>query len=315
MRSLVTGAAGFLGSHLVEHLLDRRAPVFAFARRPSPVLDRLAGAIRVFTGDVRDRDRLDRLVAEVRPDAIFHLAAQSLPVASWEAPAETFEVNVAGTLNLLDAVRRAGIDPAIVVCGSSAEYAPGRDGSPIPEDWPLTPSSPYGVSKLAQDHLARLYGEAHKLRIVRARPFFLIGPRKIGDVCSDFARRIVAIERGRTADLPVGNLEVVRDFLDARDGVAALATLAERGRPGEVYNVASGRGYRVRDVLGILTSLSRAPVRERADPSMLRPIDETVKIGDPRRLMALGWRPSRAIEQTLADILEYWRSADGPAAG
>lgn len=310
MRSLVTGAAGFLGSYLVEHLLGRRDSVAALTRRPSPFLDRLDGQIRVHTGDTLDRGSVSRLVGEVKPDRIFHLAARSLPAVSWEDPAGTFQVNVVGTLNLLDAVRLAGIDPVIVVVGSSAEYAPGRAEVPIPEDWPLAPASPYGVSKLAQDHLARLYGRAYPLRIVRVRPFFLVGPRKTGDVCSDLARRIVAIERGRSADLPVGNLEVVRDLLDVRDGVTAFATLAEQGRPGEVYNVASGRGYRIRDVLGMLKALARVPVRERVDPSKLRAIDEMVKIGDPARLVALGWRPSWVIERTLADILEYWRGTD-----
>jgi GDP-4-dehydro-6-deoxy-D-mannose reductase len=182
MKALVTGAAGFIGRYLVEHLLAEGHEVEALARRPGAFQD--SGPLRVHKGDVRDRDFLGRLVSEAKPEVIFHLAAQSLPLVSWDRPDETFEVNTGGTLNLFDALRAAHADPAIVVACSSAEYAPRPDGLPISEEWVLAPSSPYGVSKLAQDHLARLYAEAHGLRVVRARPFFLIGPRKERDVSS-----------------------------------------------------------------------------------------------------------------------------------
>ena len=172
------------------------------------------------------------------------------------------------------------------------------------------PSSPYAVSKLAQDHLGRLYHEFHGLKVVRCRPFFLIGPRKTGDAASDFAQGIVAIERGREEDLPVGNLDVVRDFLDVRDGVEAFWLLSQCGRAGDVYNVCSGQGYSLRDVLSVYRNLASVEVRERVDSGRIRPIEEMVKIGDSAKLNALGWSPRRPVPQTLKDILEYWREQE-----
>jgi GDP-4-dehydro-6-deoxy-D-mannose reductase len=174
------------------------------------------------------------------------------------------------------------------------------------------PSSPYAVSKLAQDHLGRLYHEAYGLKIVRCRPFFLIGPRKRGDVASDLARGVVAIERGLGEDLPVGRLDVVRDLLDVRDGVEALWLLANCGRMDEVYNICSGEGYNLQEVLSVYRKLAKVEVRERVDPSLIRPIDEMVKVGDSAKLRSLGWSPKRPIGQTLRDILEYWRQQEGP---
>lgn len=313
MRYLVTGAGGFIGVYLIEELLRRGVTVIATTRRPITGAPAGRAALTAVTGDLLDPDFTRTLVGEAKPDVIFHLAAQSLPVVSWERPAETFDINVRGTLNVLEAARRGDRRPMVVLCCSSAEYGPGRDETPITEDDPLVPSSPYGISKLAQDHLGRLYGEAYGLRVIRARPFFLIGPRKRRDVCSDIARHIVAIERGLERDLPVGNLDVVRDLLDVRDGASALCTLAERGRAGDVYNVASGRGHRLRAVLDMMKARARVPVVERLDPAKLRPVDEPVKIGDPAKLEALGWEPAYAIEATLTDILEYWRSRDGSA--
>lgn len=310
MRSLITGADGFIGSFLAEFLAGKGHEVCALAFTSNPVLEGLKDRIRLVHGDVLERGLLEKLLGEFKPEAVFHLAAQSLPGVSWEKPELTYRVNVLGTVSLLEAVRGAGLDPVIVVPGSSSEYAPGPDGRPIPETGEIQPSSLYAVSKLVQDHLGRLYHEHHGMRVVRARPFYLIGPRKKGDMSSDFARGVVAVERGRKEDLPVGNLDVVRDLLDVRDGVEAFWGLAERGVPGEVYNICSGRGHSAREVLGILKSMARVPVRERVDLAKLRPIEEMTKIGDPSKLMALGWQPVHPIRETLKDILEYWRTQE-----
>ena len=227
------------------------------------------------------------------PEVVFHLAAQSYPGVSWKQPAQTFEVNVLGTIFLFEEILARKLDPTIVVVCSSSEYAANRDGQPITEHGELVPSSPYAVSKLAQDHLSRLYHEFYGLRVIRCRPFFLIGPRKTGDAASDFARGIVAIERGRQEDLPVGNLDVVRDFLDVRDGVEAFWLLSQRGCLGDVYNVCSGRGYSLRDVISVYKNLASVEVRERLDLGRIRPIEEMVKVGDPTKLNALGWSPRR----------------------
>ncbi|HEY8241355.1 MAG TPA: GDP-mannose 4,6-dehydratase [Kiritimatiellia bacterium] len=291
MVSLVTGASGFIGSHLARHLRDRGHEVVAIARGETDILDE--GAVR-------------KLVASRKPDWIFHLAAQSLPRISWEQPARTFEVNVCGTINLFESVRAAGIDPRIVVFCSSSEYAPSERA--IPEDAPLAPWSPYAISKMAQDQLARLYHARYKLKIVRVRPFFITGPGKVGDVCSDLARRILAIEGGDEKAIAVGDLEIVRDIVDIRDAINAFLLLAERGEAGQVYNVATGQGYRIGDLVERLRAASGVRFETKADPSLLRPIDERVKIGDAAKLRKLGWVPAHTIDETLSDILDYWRN-------
>jgi GDP-4-dehydro-6-deoxy-D-mannose reductase len=314
MRCLVTGAAGFIGSHLVEFLVAEGHEVTATGRARTAALDE-AGAGFAFTrADLCDREAIGEVLDRARPEVVFHLAAQSYPNVSWKEPARTFEVNVLGTIGLFRAILERELGPVVVMPGSSSEYGPTPDGRPIGEDDPLVPSSPYAVSKLAQDQLGRLYHAYHGLHVVRCRPFFLIGPRKEGDAASDFARGVVAIEQGRADDLPVGNLDVVRDLLDVRDGALALWTLARRGRPGEVYNICSGAGCSLRDVLDVYKGLARAEVRERVDPARIRPIDEMVKVGDPARLMALGWSPRRPIHRTLEDILDYWRDREARRA-
>lgn len=301
MVALVTGSGGFIGSWLVDHLEGLGHKVVRLSRRDAnPV-------------DILDEQAVRGLVASARPEWIFHLAAQSLPGVSWADPAGTFRANIDGTVNLLEAVRAAGLAPSIIVAGSSSIYRQRADGLPIREDDPAGPLSPYAVSKLAEEHLSRVYAQKYRMRVMAVRPFFLIGPRKRGDVCSDFARGIVAVEKGRAPDLPVGNTRVVRDFLDVRDGVRAMVLIAEKGSPCGVYNICSGRGSEVGDVLQQFKRMSAVPVREREDASLMRPIDEAVKVGDPSRVKAMGWKPERSMEVTLKEILDYWRAEDRAA--
>ncbi len=309
MKCLVTGAEGFVGQYLVELLLRERQSVCALAYVPTAEMDALKSreSLRLVYGNILDRAQLDELIREERPDAVFHLAAQSLPGLSWEKPELTFRVNILGTVGLLESLRSQKLSPVVVMACSSGEYAASADPSPISEDHALGPSTPYAVSKTAQDLIGRLYHEVQGLRVIRVRPFYLIGPRKRGDVSSDFARGIVAVERGTQVRLRVGNLEAVRDLLDVRDGAEALWLLAQKGGPGEVYNICSGRGYRVRDVLEMLKGFAKAPVSEYTDEALLRPLDEAVKIGDPAKLSALGWRPRHDIRETLKEVLAYWR--------
>jgi GDP-4-dehydro-6-deoxy-D-mannose reductase len=303
MRVLVTGAGGFIGSHLVDHLLARGDDVVAFGRR------RLAPSrgLCSIEGEILDADFLERIIAENAPEEVYHLAAQSLPNVSWEQPGLTHRINVEGTLNVLGAVRKTGVGSRIVIASSSSIYAQNLGGEPIREDNPCRPASPYGVSKLAADHSARLQSERFGLNVVCARPFFIIGPRKTGDVCSDWARNIVAIERGDASELVVGNTDVVRDFLAVSDGVAAMIRIAEKGVSGESYNISSGVGWNLADVLETLVSMSKEKISTRVDPERVRPVDERIKIGDNRKLMALGWLPSSNVPEVLGEILNYWR--------
>jgi GDP-4-dehydro-6-deoxy-D-mannose reductase len=314
MKCFITGASGFIGSHLVEPLLMQGATVYALDRQPARFSGSLSGDLHFIECDILDRDSLFRSISTTRPDCVFHLAAQSLPKTSWEDPETTFRINVFGTLNLLDAIRAADISPIIEILCSSGEYAPSQDGTPIHEEHSLEPSSPYALSKIAEDHVSALYFKAYQMRILRVRPFFIIGPRKVGDVCSDLCRGIVAIERGQSTQLRVGNLDAVRDFLDVQDAVAALILIALRGIPGKVYNISSGVGHSIGDMLAELRRLSRVPIEVVPDPTLLRPLDEAVKIGDNSRLQDLGWRPSVHIRDSLSLILEYWRSENGQAS-
>ena len=212
MRCLVTGAGGLIGTYLIEFLLGQGHEVCALAHTPSPFLESLKGNLQIVHGDMVDRAFVGKLLKDRQPEIVFHLAAQSLPAVAWEKPEWTFRVNVLGTIHLFEEVRAQGINPLFVVACSSSEYAVSPGGRLITESDALEPSSLYAVSKMAQDHLSRLYHEVKGLRVVRARPFFLTGPRKTGDVASDFARGIVAVERGIRKDLPVGNLDIVRDL-------------------------------------------------------------------------------------------------------
>lgn len=305
---LITGCGGFIGSHLAEHLVEQGHAVYGTVSTGRENIEDLRERMTILEIDIRDKAGIRKVIAKIKPNWIFHLAAQSLPGVSWQNPELTFNINILGTLYLLDSVRDAALDPVIVVFCSSGEYAPVRPkGPPIKEDHLLEPSSPYALSKLVQDYLSLLYWRAYRMRIIRVRPFFVIGPRKTGDVSSDFARGIVAVERGEKDWLEVGNLEAVRDFVDVRDAVVAFELVAEQGKAGEVYNVCVGIGRRVGDVLATLLAHAQKRVEVRQDPGRLRPLDEPVKVGDNTKLRQLGWRPTIPLQRTLADILAFWR--------
>lgn len=306
---MITGIGGFLGSHLTDFLLSQGWEVKGVLRKDSRNIAHVHNGLALFRCDIANKTQIEDVVRSARPEVIFHLAAQSHPSLSWEEPEATFQANVLGTLNLLGAVQAAGLDPVLVVAGSSAEYGPKEpEETPIKEDAPLRPASPYGVSKAATSLLALLYRRAFGMRVVVARPFFVIGSRKSGDVCSDFARGVVAVEKGEQPSLKVGNLEAVRDLLDVEDAVRALWLLVQKGVPGEVYNICSGTGHKIETVLKLLVDMGTRQIPIESDPRRLRPVDEPAVIGDNARLRALGWVPQVALDQSLARILDYWRS-------
>lgn len=313
MRALITGITGFVGSHLAEHLLSQDIEVWGTYRWRSRTenVDHLLGRITLVECDLRDRSSVEHMIAAVRPDRIFHLAAQSFVPTSWNAPSETFITNVVSQINLFDAVRSAGLPARIQVACSSEEYGLVYPHEvPIRESNPLRPLSPYGVSKVAQDLLAYQYARSYGMHIVRTRTFNHSGPRR-GPVFveSNFAKQVAEAEAGlRPPVLEVGNLEARRDYTDVRDVVRAYHLALELCEPGEVYNIASGRAYSVRELAGIFLRLSRVPLQVRQDPARLRPSDVQILLGDAGRFRArTGWEPAIPFEQTLEDLLEYWR--------
>jgi len=310
-KCLITGCGGFIGSYLAEYLLQRDAAVYGIVHHDTKNLDHIKDKVTLFSCDIKDKDRVEAIVTEVKPDAIFHLAAQSRVEPSQPNPEKTFSINTLGTLSLLEAVRKAAINPVnpvIELACSSAEYGfSHQDEIPIDETHEFRPSSPYAVSKAAADLLGYFYWRAYHFPIIRVRLFNITGPRRMDDVCSDFTRGIVEIEKGHKDKLEPGNLEAIRDFTDVRDAVEALWRLVERGAPGEAYNLCSGRGYSMRQVLDMAISLSSCNIKVCPQQRKLRSIDDPVYIGDNSKLKRLGWEPQIPLERTLEDMLEHWR--------
>ena len=301
MRVLITGIQGFLGYYLSQYLQDMGVEVYGIQRRVKHDEDERA---RIYECDVVDETTLRQVVSKVSPSKIFHFAAQSIPLISWQEPVRTLEVNTIGTLNILKLVRELGLKARIVLFGSSSEYAATLE--PISEDHPLKPSSPYALSKISASMLCRLYYDAYAIDTIILRSFFIIGPRKTGDVCSSFARGIVDIERGKAKTLTVGNLQSVRDFLDIEDATRAFWLASEKGQAGDVYNVSSGKGTRIAEVLELLKSRALAEITVEQSQEV-RPMDNPVAIGRNDKIRSLGWAPTIRLEDSLSNILQYWR--------
>jgi GDP-4-dehydro-6-deoxy-D-mannose reductase len=312
VKVLVTGAAGFVAGHFIELLRTEEPDVEIFGiARPHGAPAEVPGRVTVIEADLLDAAGVDAAVALAQPDRVLHLAAQSSPQRSWSDPEGTLRTNVVGALNLLEAVRKLRTPPRVLLVGSAEEYGVVSPADvPLREDAPLRPNSPYAVSKIAQSYLGLQYTLVHRVPVIRTRTFHHTGPGRGEQFAeSSFARQIVEIERGgREPLLLVGNLDAVRDFADVRDVVRAYWALLDRGESGEVYNVCSGRGQRVRDLLDLLLKASGVRVDVRVDQKRLRPNDVPVMVGDPDRLRrATGWEARIPLDRTLRDLLNDWR--------
>jgi len=315
MRVLITGITGFAGSHLADYILANHpgVEVFGIVRwrsRMENVLH-IRDKVELIEADLKDLVSLQSCLAHIKPDRIFHLAAQSFVPASWKCPAETFAINAIGQINLFEAALSLKLTPRIQIAGSSEEYGQVfPDEIPMKETNPLRPLSPYAVSKVAQDMLGWQYFRSYGLPIVRTRGFNHTGPRR-GDVfvTSSFAKQIVEVEKGkRKPVIYVGNLEAKRDFTDVRDTVPAYWLSLEKGEPGEVYNIGSGKSVSMQEVLDTLLSLSKVKVKVEVDPKRLRPSDVPILLSDCTKFRKLtGWKPKIPFKQTMSDLLDYWR--------
>ncbi len=315
MKVLITGITGFAGSHLADYILDNHldAQVYGIIRWRSRMENilHIEDRIHLREADLKDLVSLKKCLAEVQPDRIFHLAAQSFVPTSWKCPAETFAINAVGQINLFEAILSLGISPKIQIAGSSEEYGlVNSDEVPMKETNPLRPLSPYAVSKVAQDLLGWQYFKSYGLKVIRTRGFNHTGPRR-GDVfiCSNFAKQIVEIEKQkREPVIYVGNLEARRDFTDVRDMVRAYWLCLEKGEPGDVYNLGSGKTYSIQEVLDMLLEISGVEVKIEVDPERLRPSDVPVLLADSSKFKQLSeWEPRISFNQSLQDLLEYWR--------
>jgi GDP-4-dehydro-6-deoxy-D-mannose reductase len=304
--TLVTGATGFAGWHLLSSL-DQRGTLVGCCR-PGGQPPKPGGRITWQGVDLTDRDSVISAVAETRPSRIFHIAGAPNVATSWSSAVSHLAVNALGTHHVLEAVRLRGEPCRVLVVSSGQIYRSSDD--PIDENAPLAPSTPYGLSKLAQDQLALNVARDERLDVVVARPFNHIGPgQQPGFAVSSFARQIARIERGlEPPTLRVGNLEARRDITDVRDVVRAYGRIMEGGTSGRAYNVCSGRSWRIRDLLHELLNLSSASIDVEIDAARFRRNDVPIVQGDGSRIRSeLDWTPTIRVEQTLRDTLEWWR--------
>ena len=314
MRVFVTGVAGFVG----RHLLETWGPGAEFHGADVPALDAVPGAESLRKRlasyralDITDAGATAAAVREVAPDAVVHLAAQSSGAASLLDPVGTYRVNALGSLHLLEAVRTGAPEAALLLVGSADAYGSGASDSLIREDAPLRPANPYGLSKAAQDALGELYAATYRTRVVRTRTFSHTGPgQRPQFALAAFAEQIARVDAGlQPPEIRVGNLDAVREYGDVRDVVAAYRALVERGEPGEAYNVCTGEGHRLRDLLDRLLALAGVRATVVSDPSRVRSRDVDHVVGDPIKIRArTGWMPRIPLERTLTDLYQDARA-------
>ncbi len=317
---LITGITGFVGSHLAEYILKEHKNIKIYGlvrwRSPKNNISTIIDKVNLCYGDLEDYTSLEKIISQVKPDVIFHLAAQSYVDFSFVAPMSTLSTNVIGTANLLEVIKtlksQIGYDPVIHICSSSEVYGQVvEDEIPIKETNPFRPASPYAVSKVGEDMLALQYFLSWKIKTIRTRMFTHEGPRR-GEVFapSNFAKQIAAIEAGKQkSSVMVGNLNSIRTFMDVRDAVKAYWLLVTKCTPGEVYNIGGVETMTIGEVLKKLVSFSKQKdIKIKVDPKRLRPSDVTLQIPSVEKfIQQTNWKPEIKFDQTLQDMLSYWR--------
>lgn len=310
----ITGACGFMGQHLTDFLIQKGYNVLSttFPERATTDISQLNKKATIIKCDVRDKKRVDSIVESFGPSKIFHLAAQSYPTVSWEEPQYTLETNVIGTINIFEAVKKFNPECKILNACSSAEYGfVNADEVPITEEHSLNPLHPYGVSKLAQEKLAYQYFKNFGIKSVSMRIFNTTGPKKVNDVCSDFTKRLIEIEKGKNLErtLLVGNVTTKRAITDVRDTINGFYLALERATPGEVYNISGETVYEIEEIIGYLREIVDFDFELKTDPKLIRPTDEPIIYGDSSKFKKdTGWSQSIPLKKTLNDMLDYWRA-------
>lgn len=310
MNVLIIGAAGFVGSYLIQHLKDDLHWTVIATKMPQETIE--IPDIDIYDLDILDKSGISQLLQAVHPDAIIHLAAQSSVALSWKNPDLTIDVNIKGSIHVLDSVRELDYQPRILLIGSGEEYGhilPSE--SPLNENNPVRPGNIYAVTKTCQNMIGKIYATAYHMDIMSVRAFNHIGPNQAPIfVVSDFCKQIAEIEAGKKAPvIYVGNLSSSRDFLDVRDVVRAYALLLQHGISGETYNVGSGHAIKIETILEKILSHTNTSIQIKKDPAKFRPVDIPIIEADTTKLrQCTGWIPMFSIDDTIEDVLNYWRT-------
>ncbi|ADZ85495.1 GDP-mannose 4,6-dehydratase [Cellulosilyticum lentocellum] len=303
MKALITGITGFVGKHLANELHRNNYEVYG--------ADIIAKDENTLECDILDRVSIQNVLEQVKPNVIFHMAGQSSVAKSWSNPNLTFDLNVKGTINLLETIKMFDNEIQVLLIGSSDQYGKitVQDGI-VNEEVPLCPATPYAVSKCAQEELGKLYHSAYGMNIYLTRSFNHIGiGQSKGFVIPDVASGIAEIEKHKSDTLKIGNLAVKRDFCDVKDIVRAYRLIVEKGRSGVVYNVGSGESYCIQELVDKLIAMSKCTIKIERDPSRMRPSDvPCIQCDHSRLTQEIGWQPEIEIEKTLKDILDYFRT-------
>lgn len=313
---LITGIGGMVGSHLSDFYLSnhKEFKVIGSYYKPTTDINELSSQVDLIECDVRYFSSVLDIIKKHMPTVIYHLAAQSFPSVSWLRPQETCDVNVTGTINIFEAIKNvkndhSNYDPVVIIACSSAEYGQSMVDSNgfVDEKSSLLPLSPYGVSKVSQDLLAYQYFQSDGIKAIRARIFNTTGPKKVGDVLSDFIRRAVSIKNGSNEAFLVGNIDTYRAIADVRDLINALFLLSEKGVAGEAYNICGDKKYKISTFIDLISKELNIKLSPVIDPGLLRPTDEKIIFGDTSKLLAhTGWKQSYTIESTIQNMVKYW---------
>lgn len=308
-RALIIGAAGFVGSYLIDHIQKHCVWSIVVTKMPQETM--ACPGVDICDLDILAPEAIERLLEEQRPDYIFHLAAQSSVAVSWKNPGLTVDVNVKGSLNVLDAVRKLDYKPRVLLIGSGEEYGHVRENEvPVQEDNVLRPGNIYAATKACQNMIGAIYAQAYGMDVMMVRAFNHVGPNQSPIfVVADFCKQTAEIEAGlKEPVIKVGNLSARRDFSDVRDVVRAYVELMEKGKAGETYNVGSGNAVEIRKILDMILSRSKKEIRVEVEPSRMRPVDVPVIEADISKLKTCtGWEQKITLEETIQDTLEYWR--------
>lgn len=308
-KALIIGAAGFVGSYLIDHIQKNCVWSIVVTKMPQEIIKKQG--IEICDLNILDKEAVAALLDEMRPDYIFHLAAQSSVAVSWKNPGLTVDVNIKGSLNVLDAVRALDYRPRVLLIGSGEEYGHVHpDEIPVNEDNVLRPGNIYAATKACQNMIGKIYAQAYGMDVMMVRAFNHVGPNQTPVfVVADFCRQAAEIEKGlREPVIRVGNLSAKRDFSDVRDVVRAYTALMEHGAAGESYNVGSGHAVAIQDILDMILHYAKAEITVEVDQSRLRPVDVPVIEADISKLCeCTGWKREISLEQTIKETLDYWR--------